>query len=223
VDQPGAELITRRGDIADAAGVRTRTGRIGPLVSVAGFSVLVLASCGDQERPPETATVVDSILPIDEEVRRFQATIPEAPAALSGGAESLDALVDRFVRAVEAADTAALVPLVLTRAEFAYLYYPHTRFTRAPYQLSPSLLWFQIENGHSRGLTRLFQRFWGRPIGALGRHCEERPRQDENNREWEECRLLLAGAAGDTASVRLFGSVLQRGGVFKFVSLSNEL
>jgi hypothetical protein len=223
MDQPGAELITRRDEIADAAGARRGTGRIVFVVSVVGLVAVVVASCGDPERPPETATVVDSILPIEEEVRRFQATIPEAPAALSGGAESLDALVDRFVRAVEAADTAAMAPLVLTRAEFGYLYYPHTRFTRDPYQLSPSLLWFQIENGQSRGLTRLFQRFWGRPMGALGHRCEERPRQDEKNREWEECRLLLAGAAGDTVSMRLFGSVLQRGGVFKFVSLSNEL
>jgi hypothetical protein len=197
--------------------------------------VLVAATCGGEAGTagtagtaaeagaPATGRVVDSVFPIAEEIRRFQATLADTPVALSEGAPTLDLLVERFLGAVERADTAALRPLVLSRAEFGVLYYPHTRFTERPYELSPSLLWFQVQNGQSRGLTRLFQRLAGRDLRRHGYRCEDEPRAEGPNRVWEECRVVLEGAGADTASLRLFGTVLERDGVFKFVSLANEL
>jgi hypothetical protein len=192
-------------------------------VLVALLMALASLACDEAPEAVVTGRVVDSIFPIDEEIRRFQATVVDTPAALRGGAPDRDALVERFVAAVEATDTAALPDLVIDRAEFGFLYYPHTRFTAAPYELSPSLLWFQIQNQQSRGLTRLFRRMGGRPLGYRGYRCEDDARLEGPNRVWEACRLLLAGLDGDTVEVRLFGSIVARDGVFKFVSLSNEL
>src|SRR3712207_5485129 len=61
--------------------------------------------------------VVDSILPIEEELRRFRTDIPEAPTEFTGGATSRTALVEKFVRAVEQRDTSALAAMVQSRAE----------------------------------------------------------------------------------------------------------
>jgi hypothetical protein len=172
---------------------------------------------------PPPGTIVDSILPIEEEIRRFRATLSEAPDRLEGGAASRDELVNRFVAAVEAADTLALRDLLVTRAEFAYLYYPHTMYTRPPYELSPALLWFQIETGTNTGLSRMMEAFAGRPLEWTGYRCAPDPRTEGDNRVWADCRVLLAPREGEPAEAALFGSILERNGVFKFVSYSNEL
>lgn len=167
-------------------------------------------------------TIVDSIHSIEEELRRFRSTLEgEPPAALSGGAPSRDALVERFISALEAADTAAFRDLLLTRAEFAWLYYPHTRFTAPPYELAPALLWFQMENGTSRGFHRMMQRMAGRPAYAQGYSCPDRPVEEGPNRTWERCVVLLRPPGGEPLDFRLFGSILEHGGVFKFVSYTN--
>ncbi len=177
---------------------------------------------GDAAARPDTVrTIIDSILPIEEELRRLRSTVGEEPTSLAGGAPSRDALVQRFVTALETADTAAFQDVLLTRAEFAWLYYPHTQFTTPPYELAPGLLWFQIENGTSRGFGRLMERMGGRPAHADGYSCPSEPRTEEPNRVWEECVVHLRPPGGQPRDLRLFGSILERGGVFKFVSYSN--
>src|SRR5215204_1111869 len=68
--------------------------------------------------------VIDSILPVEEEIRRFQATLGTAPQGFSGGARSRTALIDAFLRSLKQRDTAGLFGLVVNRAEFGFLVYP---------------------------------------------------------------------------------------------------
>jgi hypothetical protein len=167
-------------------------------------------------------TIVDSIHPIEEEIRRFRSTLEgEPPTGLTGGAVSRDSLVERFISALEAADTAAFQDLLLSRAEFAWLYYPHTKFTAPPYELSPALLWFQTENGTSRGFHRMMQRMAGRPAHAEGYSCPDPPVEEGPNRTWERCVVLLRPPGGEPLDFRLFGSILEHGGIYKFVSYTN--
>lgn len=173
------------------------------------------------EAPPSTR-VVDSIFPIEEEIRRFREGLPEV-TALTGGAPSRHALVERFVEVVESGDLQPLTDLMLTRSEFGYLYYPHTIYTAPPYELPPSLLWFQMENLSSRGLTRLSQRLAGNPLHVTGYTCDEPPLVQEENTIWDECRLSMAPPDAEPYDIRLFGSIVERNGVFKFVSYSSEL
>src|SRR5688572_10152652 len=81
--------------------------------------------------------VIDSVLPVEEEIRRFQATLGDRPYALSGGAADRTSLVRSFVEAIERHDERALQRLVVDRAEFGYLIYPDSPNTRPPYRLSP--------------------------------------------------------------------------------------
>lgn len=171
---------------------------------------------------PPPGGVVDSIFPIEEEIRRFREGLPEV-TAFSGGAPSRDALVERFVEVVESGGLQPLAELLLTRSEFGYLYYPHTIYTAPPYELPPALLWFQMENLTSQGLTRLSQRLAGNPLHVTGYTCEEPPLVQEANTIWNECRLSMDPPDGEPYDLRLFGSIVERGGVFKFVSYSTEL
>jgi hypothetical protein len=193
--------------------------------------VLLAAACeprpaaapDDREAPSDPpATVVDSIFPVEEEIRRFQAALPEEVEELTGGEASRDALVARFVASLEAADTTGLASLAMTPGEFGYLYYPTSRYTRPPYRLSPSLVWFQNQNQSSRGLTRLLRRYAGQPMGYISFHCPDEAEVEGDNRFWHYCTVRHL-YQGDTVEVRLFGSIWERDGHYKLVGFANEL
>lgn len=184
---------------------------------------LLAAACGEVEEPPPAhQAVIDSVFPIEEEIRRFVATVDSVPTALYEGAASREELVRRFIGAVEARDPAELSRLALQRDEFIGLYYPHTRYTTRPYELAPALLWFQMENPSSRGVNRLLERMGGRDLDFEGLTCPDEPLVQEANRIWEHCTVRVRGADGQHAERRLFGAMLERGGRWKFLSYANE-
>jgi hypothetical protein len=225
------QLRRRLSDLAMCPHVRSRVERVRCILFAAAAAAGAACSGPDTrsvtdapESPGEEHRApvhVDSIFPIEEHLRRFRADLGAEPTALSGGAPSRQALVDRFVNALAAHDTAAFRDMVLTRAEFAWLYYPHTRYTAAPYRMAPELLWFQIENASSRGFGRLLDRLGGQHLDVVGHRCPAHARLEGPNRVWEECTLQVS-KDGQTAELRLFGSILERGGVFKFVSYAND-
>jgi hypothetical protein len=182
------------------------------------------ASPQDDPDPPADApaTVVDSIFPVEEEIRRFQAELPEEVEELTGGEASRDALVARFIASLEAADTTGLAGLAMTPGEFGYLYYPTSRYTRPPYRLSPSLVWFQNQNQSSRGLTRLLRRYAGHPMEYIDFHCPGEAEVEGQNRFWHYCTVRHL-YQGDTVEVRLFGSIWEREGLYKLVGFANDL
>jgi hypothetical protein len=165
---------------------------------------------------------VDSILPIAEALRRSREDLGLPPDRLTGGATSRDALVQGFVEALAASDTAAFADMLMTRDEFGWLYYPHTRYTSRPYEMAPALLWFQIENGTSRGIGRLLDRLGGTSLVVLDYRCAPEPLVEDRNRIWEDCALRIDPPEGEPSEMRLFGSVLERDGVFKFISYTND-
>lgn len=167
--------------------------------------------------------VVDSVFPMEEQVRRYQATVADTPSTFRGGAASRDALVEALLEAVEARDPAALSELVVDRGEYAFLYYPYSRFATPPHQLPPDVLWLQIQNTQSRSLTRLFRQLEERAFAPHGYRCDAPAVEEGPVRIWEECRVLVPGEAEPVVELRLFGSVLEHAGRFKFLSLSNEL
>jgi len=165
-------------------------------------------------------TVVDSIFPVEEEIRRFLETIPTPATELEGGEADRDALVARFVRAVEAADTLDLARIAMNRAEFAYLYYPTSRYVERPYQLSPALVWYQNQNVGGRGLTRLLRRYGGVEMGFVSYRCPDEPEVEGENRYWHGCSVQHQ-FEGDTVDIRLFGSIWERDGRYKLVGYAN--
>lgn len=203
--------------------------------------VLVLALCvasacqADDRQPPSLAAVrvtasraampaapPDSTYDIAVQLRRFRDSIGVHPAGLAGAARSRAELVRRFVRAVEAADTGALRDMQLSAGEFAYSYYPDSKLSRPPYELEPQLMWQQIEAHGGRGRARLLRRYGGKPLGFRSLDCLPPERQGES--VLHECRVRHGDAvAGHDVDERLFGTILERRGRFKFVSYANKL
>ena len=199
-----------------------------PLLLVcAGLAGAAACDTRASASPPEPATVearteyVDSVFPIEEEIRRFRETVGRSATAFDVSAPTRDAVVDRFVRAVEAADTATLVRLVLDPAEFIDLYYPHTMYTTPPYELSPEVVWTLMYGSSQKGLARILDRYAGRPLGYRGYRCDE-PTLEGPNRLHDGCMLDIT-AGGRAEPIRLFGSIIERAGRFALVSYANDL
>lgn len=167
--------------------------------------------------------VVDSILPIEEALRRFRAGLGPAPAGLVGGAASRHELVRRLTDALEAGDTKALVSLLMDRVEFAWLVYPESPWTAPPLRQGPGLVWMLASRESSAGLGRLLARLGGRPLGYQSYACDARPEIVGRSRVWRGCVVRFLRAPGDTASMRLFAGIIEREGRFKVYSYANDL
>lgn len=204
-------------------------------VASAGFAALLLGAAlpgcapGDDAEggtalvaaPSASAVTVDSILPLDEALRRFRAGLPRV-VRLEGGAPSRDLLVERYAAAVAAHDTAALAAMFLTRAEFAWLYYPESPYTRAPTEQMAHVAWLLLRTQSEKGLSRVLQRFGGRP-DAIGIHeCSGEPDVHGESRVWTDCTVRVSTAEG-ARELRLFAAIVARDGRFKFQSYQNDL
>ena len=167
--------------------------------------------------------VVDSILPVEEEIRRFKVAHHTVPAGeLANASASREALIARFIAALERSDTAALHALSLSDAEFIDLYYPTSIYSHPPYRQSPEITYLLLRQHGHKGLRRVVERFGGSPVGFQGYNCGAEPRSEGRNRFWDGC-TVGSSRREEPVPARLFGSIIERDGRFKFVTYANDL
>jgi hypothetical protein len=168
--------------------------------------------------------VVDSIFTTDEEVRRFRAAVGgDTATAFVGGSPSREALVRRFVAAVAANDTASLRAMVVHAREFVDLYYMDSPFSRPPYRQSPSLAWRMIQDPSLQGLSSLLLKLGGLSLTYVRHACDPKVAHEGRTTRYAGCIVTLREAGGQPVTRLLFGSIVERGGQFKFLSYTNKL
>ena len=182
----------------------------------------------DSSQPPAIAaeparTIIDSILPPDEEMRRFRADGGPPRDSLSGGASSREQLVRAFLAALAAHDTVTIRSLVMGRLEFADLYYPASQFARPPYRSPLGLVWTQIQLNSEKGIVRATRRLGGQRIAYVAADCPAAPERFGSARLHNGCRVRYVTSTGDTAARRLFGPIIEVAGRWKFVSYANDM
>ncbi len=183
-------------------------------------AVVVVATFGSTCRGHDPATPQQSAASgssVEVELASFRADIASPPSTLAG-APSRDSLIRSFERALAKADTARLGALQITRAEFAYLYYPDSKLAHPPYELDAQTMWTQIESQRDRGLQRLVARYGGGRLRIRSLDC--RPPELHNRILIHECSVVTRT---DATPQQLFGSILERDGRFKFVGFANRL
>lgn len=165
---------------------------------------------------------VDSILPMPEYLRRFREGLTE-PSGFSGGADGREELARRFLAAVSAQDTAALVSLLITRAEFGWLVFPHHTYASPPYELDPAIFWLQLTAANDKGWHRMVERVGGDRISFRSLGCRRDTLQIRTGpvRVWGSCDLRYHDEDSIRAG-RLFGSIVELNGRFKLMSLGND-
>lgn len=167
--------------------------------------------------------VIDSVLPVEEELRRFRAAVGGTPAkVLSNGSSSREELVKRVVRDVAVRDSADLRALTLTAREFADLVYPSSPYTRPPYRTAPGLVWMQISQPGATGLKRLLARRGGTTFEYVDFSCQPTPERQGANTLWTDCQVRVLGPTRETLTQRWFGSIIERDGIYKIVSFANQ-
>jgi hypothetical protein len=176
------------------------------------------AAVAPADTAASVAVAVDTVGPMERELAEFRAGLAEPAGLGAGAADSREGLVRALVAVLERGDTAALEPLVLSRAEWAWLYFPTTAVSRPPYELPPGIAWFQAQGNSRIGALRALRDHGGRPLRYAGHACAASHAEGENT-VWPECTVTVDGGR----RVSLFGSILERGGRFKFVSLANDL
>jgi hypothetical protein len=192
-------------------------------------SVVTAATACDRgvpkgEAAPQPTTVkhvVDSVLPMDVAMDRFRAGLAR-PMALRGTITSRDALVDEVMRAIEQSDTLAFERIAVNRAEWVWLYYPDDKLSKPPYELPPNLAWFQLQETNRKGVLRALRELGGHRIDVKGYTCDVQPTVEGENTVWTGCRVTLSRDGGEEVTIRLFGAILERGGIFEVLSYDND-
>jgi hypothetical protein len=196
-----------------------------PLLSAV---VLAATACTDRLRPspPPRAGVVDSALPVPELLRRFKAELPDTTpiTAFADAAPSRDSLVARFVAALNARDTAAFRAMMLSRAEFAWLYYADHPLSKPPYEMPPWLMWQRAVTLSDNGLGTALAEYGGRRLRLERVTCpDSTPQVSGPLTLWNFCVTRMRSPAGETIEHRFFGTMVGRDGRWKFVSYSSDL
>jgi hypothetical protein len=167
--------------------------------------------------------VIDSILPVEEELRRFRVALGgDSATTFTGGSASRETLVRRFVNALVANDTNDLRAMAVHGREFADLYYPESPYAHPPFRQSPALAWSLIQNPSSSGLTRLIRRLGGQPMKYVGQKCDPKVLHEGRNTRYAGCLITIVDASGATITKRYFGSIVERDGKYKFMSYTNQ-
>lgn len=177
-------------------------------------------SAGELARTPPVGEG-GSPVSLDSALKLFRRGL-EPIADLENAEPSLDRAVARLVESVKRSDTTALRAIVMSRREFAYLYYPTSPFTRAPTMQEPGLVWFLHVQNSQKGITRLLGRYGGKRVPLVRNDCAAPARVEGSNVLWDDCvQRLIVGH--DTVVIRLFGGIYERNGRFKIFSYSNDL
>ena len=193
--------------------------------------LLVLSACrreapppADAQKPDTIRNIVDSIFRVEEEVRRFKAARNGVAATeLEHASMSRDALVQRYLTAVQKRDSADLRAMTVNAGEFIDLYYPTSMYSHPPYKQSPEIVWLMMQQNSESGLRRALDRFGGQKTHLDRYSCKPEPRIEGENRFWDECTLHFTAESEVPQSAILFGPIIERGGKFKVLTFANAL
>jgi hypothetical protein len=167
--------------------------------------------------------VIDSVLPVAEELHRFRVSIGgDSAIAFSHASPSRDELVKRLVRGVARRDSVDLRNTLVSPREFADLIYPSSPYTRPPYRQAPGLVWMMITNHSGSGYTRLLRRRGDARLELASYQCNETPEVQGPNKLWSDCVVKVVADKKDTTTQKWFGSIVERDGKFKLLSYRNQ-
>ena len=216
---------------------RWGTGR-GRCVRVA--LLLALFGCvGANDAPGDGTSVVTSTHAAAQHGARVSAASPPMDSALVGALDrfreglprtdtlryalpSKDAVVRQLIALVERRDTVALARLHLSRSEWAWLVYPESRYTHAPYRQAADIGWMLIVERSNSALARVLDRRGGRRMQLVAWTCDAAPEPEGRTLYWGHCTVSYRNPDGVLVTERLFSSIVERDGRFKIGSYSNQ-
>lgn len=233
LDQVRAELVVCRPERSEGPAVRSNNRAFAALRMTAVVVLLVACdrpssdvgggrstlSAADSALRATPGYIVDSLHPPVEAVRRFRAGLDSVSTL--DGSRTRDALITHFMAAVRVADGVALQRLTITRAEYAFLAYPELPVSRPPYRQPPEIAWLLLWNANVSAINKLARTAAAR-FELLGYACSSGAERWGTLRLERGCTVSVR-EGGTEKRMRLFGTIVERDGRWKFLSLEGDL
>jgi hypothetical protein len=89
-------------------------------------------------------------------------------------------------------------------------------------RMQPEVMWMLHAQESEKGITRVMRRLGGGQARFGGYACEAAPQAEGPNRYWHACTVETIAPDGEKATLKLFGSLVERGGRWKIVSYAND-
>ena len=142
----------------------------------------------------------------------------DAAARLSNGAASPEQLAAEVLEAVAAGDRTTLERLALSETEFRAHIWPKLPASRPEVGMPADYLWADLSAKSRAGLAATLADIGGQRL-TLERVTSTRASQDYRTfRIHPDVRLVVRDAAGRRAERRVFGSLVEAGGIWKVYS-----
>lgn len=182
------------------------------LLSAAAFA-LALAGCGRGTSPKDTAPAHAASPAVEPspDVERLRPTWGSAEEA-----------AEAFLEALAADDVERMRSGALTGEEFADVVWPELPSSRPNHNVPLDYAWRDLNQKSTNSLRRVARRYGGR------RYRLERVEFLSETTDYitfavhRDARLVLVDEEGVTRRLRLFGSMIERGGRWKLFSFVND-
>ena len=132
--------------------------------------------------------------------------------------ESPEALARAVLAAIEKRDAETLRALALNRKEFAEHVWPELPAARPERNLSPSFVWGDLNQKSNIMLRATLNAHGGKRYQLVSVHFQGETTEYESYRVRRESELTVTDANGTERKIRVFGSMIERGGRYKVFS-----
>jgi hypothetical protein len=174
----------------------------------------------------DVATPADSTsrLAVAELLAAFRTGV-DSVGTLADAPDDRRTLAEAYVQALATRDTTGIVRHLVSRAEYAWLFFPDSPFARPPYEAPPEIVWMMLRDASERGVQKALATYGGHPATFHALNCDPQRRYTRGRVTlWQYCRVELTGGEPATRrELELFGGILEIDGRVKFLSLGNEL
>lgn len=144
---------------------------------------------------------------------------------LSGGADSVDELLQRFLAALRENDSKKLRALRVTEREYRELVVPGNVKPGDPPQIlsgeASEYFWQQMNQKSAYHETSLLDRHAGRTYTIEGYSFEKGHKRYAGHQAWRRLALDVKNENGGAGQIRT-GSIIERDGRYKFVSFIRD-
>jgi hypothetical protein len=137
---------------------------------------------------------------------------------LSGGYSSVEELAGSVIGAVERRDTAALQAAALNEQEFREHVWPELPAARPERNLPFSYVWGDLRQKSDAGLALTLARHGARRYTLVSLQNDGETTRYPSYEVRRETVLVVRDETGAVTDLRLFGSVIQKDGVWKVFS-----
>lgn len=191
--------------------------KAGRFRAVAAAALCVAAACGS-ERSPEARAEGES-----SPERPAESAVPGAASApLAGSRATPEGVARLALERLAAGDREALLAIALSETEFREVVYPELPASRPERNTSADFVWSSLHQKSRNSLAFTLDRYAGQRLELVAVDFLGETTDYGSYRVHRKTALTVQRPDGTKTVVRLFGSMIERGGRYKIFSFVTD-